>query len=569
MREDDNSSFDRLVAGISSEDRQKMLSQIQAVGQEPVTFVTSEDEKAEFTLNLTNKLKSESVFYRFFIFLRAFIIKEKPEKIYNNDLLNDISKNVIRLHPNLINNKTMILESIFYERLKALQEAAVFFKPYFTFIKDDFGAFYVFLGSIVVPDYTESIEQEADPFLLGFDREATPELRNQLLKKVDDFLKNIPPDVKHTLYEAVNAVNWLMLFSELPFNHFISQFTDFLGTGYSCPYMNARNDYNMFASLFANIRPVSSDVLQAICLFSQRKASKSDYGDKNVSRIVSDFLVKANTCFSVIQDFVYNVPVLKIGKIINNDYEWNPENPAGAESWFVSYKTQWKKTIEVRWNEWNRERKKRLLATSLKTDFHLESFPYLPYRPWTEIWSKVSFSCDLVAGFMCWFAKEKYQQVVADFKIILLEGLFMDAENKAEYAEGISEFSSANLRIREIESKLASGGEWRHQLEQYEATTVKTIQIQTSIDNLFKQIQNEIRDVLMDFGKGSRMIEAVLKGIFDDEKDGVHEGLQNFSSIGGRSNFHIRDQIQASRFMLKKALYYISELEQIDSYSDF
>lgn len=568
MLEDQKTSFDRLVAGLSVSDRQKMLSQIATMNKN-ISFVVDNPVNIDVRAPLLESLQKEPFIYRFFLWIRSLISHTPKERLYNDDLLLDIAKGVVKIHPNLLNYRYSYLDSIFYERLKGLQDAANFYKPYFSFIREDFGDFYVFLGSFVAPELTNIINQEADPFQFGPEKEASSELRNSLLKKTDDLIKDMDSSMRQKIYSAVVSANWLMQFTDLPFIHFISQFTDISNGHFTCPYSAAKTDFNAFAATFANIKSVSYEVVQAIFLFSQRRSMSQDFKEQNISKAVNDFLTKSNTMFEIIQDFVRNVPVSSIGKVVNDDYDWVPGNIAGSEAWFASFRAQWKKIIEIRWDDWQRERKKLILGVSLKTDFELNDFPLMPDRPWDSVWSKVNFTCDLTGGFLAWYSDEKFHESIENFKIILLEGIFIRPENKQEYVDSISDFTEANERMLNLTEKLSSMGEWGKFFNNLDMGKVKTMQVQNQIDSIFRETQREVRDILMKFGKGARSIEAVLRGIFDERKDGVHESLQNLAIIGGRNNQEIKDKIQESRLVLKKTIYYISELEQIDSFSTF
>jgi len=568
MLEDQKTSFDKLVAGLSVSDRQKMLSQIAAMNKN-VGFVVDSPVQADVRVPLLESLQKEPLIYRFFLWIRSIISHTPKERLYNDDLLLDIARGVDRFHPNLLNSRYSYLDSIFYERLKSLQDAANFYKPYFSFIREDFGDFYVFLGSFVAPELTDLINQEADPFQFGPEKEATSELRTSLLKKTDDIVKDMDPSMRHKIYSAVVSANWLMQFTDLPFIHFVSQFTDISNGHFTCPYSAAKTDFNAFAAAFANIKSVPYEVVQAIFLFSQRRSMSQDFKEQNISKAVNDFLTKSNTMFEIIHEFVKNVPLASMGKVVNDDYDWVPGNIAGSEAWFASFRAQWKKIIEIRWDDWQKERKKLMLGVSLKSDFELEDFPLMPDRPWSSVWSKVSFTCDLTGGFLAWYSDEKFHEAIEIFKIIQLEGIFIRPENKKEYIDSITDFTDANERMLSLTEKLSQIGEWGKFFNNMDMNKVKTMQVQNQIDSIFREAQREVREILMKFGKGARGIEAVLRGIFDERKDGTHESLQNLSVIGGRNSQEVKDKIQECRLCLKKTIYYISELEQIDTFSTF
>ena len=77
--------------------------------------------------------------------------------------------------------------------------------------------------------------------------------------------------------------------------------------------------------------------------------------------------------------------------------------------------------------------------------------------------------------------------------------------------------------------------------------------------------ESEIHDCVKKFGKGARMMDRCLAGILSDEKDKIHEGLQNISSIKGHHNRVWKDTLRNVWETLKKAVFYLSELEPIDA----
>ena len=83
-----------------------------------------------------------------------------------------------------------------------------------------------------------------------------------------------------------------------------------------------------------------------------------------------------------------------------------------------------------------------------------------------------------------------------------------------------------------------------------------------------RDTEGVIKDSIKLFGKGARAIERVFHGFFDEDKDGIHEGLQNMNTIRGRENSNFRRTLQEIRNIIRQSLYYISELEPIDSASE-
>lgn len=558
-------AFDRLVAGLNTEDRNIMLSKLNANKTQTVKFVNTEVYEPKDDTRLSLRLKNESVFYRFFLWLRSLFSKEKPEELYSEDLISKIARSVDRDFPHLIHHQQSVLDSIFYERLKALKESADFFKPYFALIEDSLGDFYVFLCSFVTPQIADEINSNADPFTLPFSKVPSNEVKKDLIIKMDKILKEMAPTTKNSLYAAISSTNWLMQFTKLPFLHFLSQFTNITGDAYTCPYSNARNDYIYFAKVFTNVLTVENNVLEAIFLFSQRKNITDNTQEKDIDKAVYEFLSKTNMHFSTIQMFISGIPIVKIGKIINRDVAWSPENMEGAEAWFPSFRNQWHKIIDIRWNDWQRERKKSMLADDLRNDFMLDGFPVMKFKPWDLLWTRVPFSCELTGGFLSWFALEKFPKIIPDLNTLMMEGVFVNNENRNEYSEALSGFIACNNQMQDLLQRLSEDGEYGQKFIEFSESKVRSFQIQNQIDSMMSTTESEIRDVLKRFCKTCRTIELIFHGIFDDDKDGVHETLQNYSTIKGPHNRQYRENLGKIRKILKSATFYIAELEPIDN----
>ena len=566
MPEDTNrTAFDRLVSGMSLNDRSEMLERINQGTASVVQFVETENQLPEKNLSLHLRFKEESVFYRFLLWIRAIFQKKDSEKIYNEDVIASMARRLTRDHPGVLNHRNGLLDTVFYQHLKSLKAAADFFKPYFNIIDDNPGDFYVFLSSFVAPELSERINSEADPFSLGFDIEPGPDVRNKLLHNLDDILTNIDGGDKSNMYYAVSSVNWLRQFTKLPYIHFTSQFTNLTANMYTCPYRNAVNDYEAFASVFSNVTPVHNEVLEAILLFSQRKEITKNAQDKDIERTVKEFLAKTSQLFASIQMFISQVPILKVGKIINADYDWVPKAPDGAEAWFPNFRSHWRKIIDVRWGDWLRERKKKNLETYLRNDFSLSEFPVFKHRPWNALWMRVPFACELTGGFLSWFCENQYGQMIEPLNEVMMEGVFVRSENRIEYSEGLNLFVQSVNQITELEDRLAPEGEFGALFDEFATSRIRSFQVQNQIDSMMATTESEIKDSLKKFQKGVRMMNMCLAAILNDEKDGIHDGLSNINSIKGHRNRMWRDSLRNIWETLKKTAFYLSELEPIDA----
>lgn len=563
QNEDKNGAFDRLVAGLSTEDRTNLLERIHKTTEPSVELKENEpvDEK---NITLLLRYKEESIFYKFIVWLRGLFQKKDTLKIYNEDILSSMAHKIDREHPGVINHRIKCLDTVFYQYIKSIKETADFFKPYFSFIDENPGDFYVFLSSFVTPELTNTINDQVDPFTLDNSIEPTNDVRNRLLKKLDDILNGIDGQQKTALYYAVSSVNWIKQFTKLPYLHFLAQFTNLTGSVYTCPYKNAINDFEIFSSLFSNVHSIQKEVFEAMFLFSIKKEKKKNFQEQDIERTVKEFLAQTNKHLATIKMFIVGVPIIKVGKVINEDYDWGPGNIPGVEAWFPSFRSQWRKIIEIRWNEWIRERKKNLLKEKLFSDFQISSFPSLKYKPWTELWMRVPFIYELTGGLLSWYVEEYYNDASQILSEVMMEGVFIRNDNRIEYSEGLNFFVQACNEMIKINAQLSPSGEYGMLFEEFSTNRIRTFQVQNQIDSMMSSVESEIHIIIDDFMKGARMMENVFKGIIDEYKDGLHDGLQNYTVIKGSQNRKWRDQLIEVRESLKKMMFYIVELEPID-----
>ena len=210
-----------------------------------------------------------------------------------------------------------------------------------------------------------------------------------------------------------------------------------------------------------------------------------------------------------------------------------------------------------------------MLSQNLKLDFDLDEFPVMEYRPWLKLWNRIPFKRDLTGGFLSWFCTEKYDKIIQDLNFVAMEGVFYKSENRSEYSEGLNNFSSANVMMQELLRKLSPEGEYGKMFEDFATNRMHSFQVQNQIESMMTQIEDTVKEAIAQFGRGARTIERVFYGFFEEQKDGIHEPLQNITTIRGRDNRRFVDSLISIRQLLKKTLTYISELEPIDSMKEY
>lgn len=557
-------SFDELVAGISSDERKYLLAKINQNREHSFPLVQPAREETDgFTLDI--KLNSESFLYKLFLWIRSLISKKHKLEIYNDDLIRALARKINKNHPGIVDMQNGLILSLFYEKLKELKNAADFFKPYFNIFNENPGKFYVFMSTFIAPEIASSINAEADPYSVPFEKEGTKEVRSSLLKKMEGILKDIPQKSRAVMYDAVKSLNWLKRFSELPYTHFLAQFTAIVSENYTCPFTNAQTDFNALANVLSDARSIPNEALEALFLFPQRKGGATVELDQDTEKSMREFLSKSAAAISMVQMFISTVPFFALGKVIFSDYDWQIETFGGAEDWFVKFKEEWKIVFDERWESWLRDRKKSQLADVLMEKFGILSFPELPYRPWTNLWGGVPFRCEMTGGFLYWFATVKYEEIIGVLNVLVLEGVFLNNDNRAEFSEAMNKFAEINHQVQLFGESLNEKGSVGSVFAKLIADHVRTLKGQNMVNSMILNAETSVRGWESSFCECCRTIEKVLAGILDDEKtDKKYESIQNLMTIKGRENRAYRDNLQAEREVLLESRRILAEIEPLD-----
>ena len=563
MSDQKRGAFDELVSGISADERNFLLAKL-SQNRDPEMIITPTPKEADDSRFLEEKYKSESFLYRFIIWIRSFISKRAATDLYNDDLIENLAHKVNREHPNLIDHKNNILQSGFYEKLKELKNSADFFKPYFAPVNDNPGKFYVFLSTFLAPEISEKINQEVDPYTISFDRTANSELRSSLLKRLEEILKNIKSDSRTKLYNVIISINWLKQFSELPYLHFIAQFTSLVSSSYTCPYVNAQADFPAFVKILTSANTIPKEAMQAFFLYPYKNILSTKGLDAESENALHNFMTESAANISRLQLFITTVPIRALGKIVFNDYEWRGENFGGGEDWFLKFKEEWKSIFDSRWNSWLRDKKKNQLVSVIEKEFQIDFFPEMPDRPWEDLWGGIPFNCSLTGGFLSWFSQNKFSASMKILNALLIEGIFINKENRTELSEAINTFVEANQSMQVLLDSLKPEGAMGELFANQIAERKHTVKSQQTIDNTMINIEDTIRACSKLFCNSTRSIENILHGVLDDEKDRVYESIQNLMTIKGRENRKFRDKLAETRGLLKSARSILGEVEPLD-----
>lgn len=562
----ERNSFDALVSGLSETERLTMLEKMKSTGEETVPLAFEDGSDLEAKIPFAEQIKNESIFFRFFLWLKSIFANTSMKVLYNEHKILQIAHSVEKNCPNLIDSKRNMLMSSFYDKLTELKLSADFFKPYILIAESDENSFLVFLGSLVMSEVEEQMNEEVDPYSLPMENGPRPEQRVNLLHKMDGILNEIPADRRNYMYEAVRSYEWLKQFSKLPFDRFISLFSTIVEKNYCCAFSSLENEISLFAKILCNGVKIYEEVLESIYLFSRKGTSGRTLDSMDeIAEKAADFMKTAKSHISMMRMFITSVPLKSIGRVVYSDAAWIPENFTGGEDWFVRYKNNWRKLFEEKWKAWGVDCKKEQLKIDLNRNFGLETFPLLTERPWALLWGGMPFRYELTAGFLNWYMKEKFPEFELPLKTVMLEGDFIQKENRSEFNDSFNKFIQISVDLQSLNRMLSAGGEYGIIFTKLHSERLRTLQAHSKIESIIRGVEGDVRSMLSRFGDACRTMENCFTGIFLEKKDSRYDALTNLARLGGKNNEEFIESLKKARQSISDGYAMIRELEQVDS----
>jgi len=569
---DNANSFDRLVSELGKEERLALLDKLSAL--EPSSAETEKIEAPDHASipdvisDIQTKLQEESFFLRLWLFLKSIFSGTNQRVLYNDMLIARKAKMLSKNFGDLFDYKKSSLLTNFFIELRNLHQAADFYKSGIAAYEESPGEAYVFLGSLFLSDYYEKIESEASPYSLDFSKIPTQELRNSLLRKMEDFLANIPPADRQNLYQNVQSLEWIKQFVKLPFEKFLGRFTSYNHTEFICPIDSITNELNQFVQVLGYPKKISPEILET--LYMLNRGFTSSYEEKNNTQEnakdpAKEYQEQCAYSIAKINKFIKTIPLKSIAAVASKDADWTMPNPRGIEDWFVKFKAQWRKQFDRKWESWLVDRRKSEIRVACQQVFNENKLPLLIDRPWTKIWSGIPCGKDYSLGFLYKFFSSVYPKIAPVLKIIQLEGDFVLREVRVEYTNCCNDFAKQEESILLLYGKLQEDGVYFDSFENIAREKLRTIQNQSRMDSLMLSIETEASMLSSKFGTSCREMLNLLEGILKIKKDMKQDIITNLSSLQGAENQVYRQNLYNSYEKIKQSLNLLKDLESIES----
>ena len=573
----ESNSFERLVSTISQEERTSLLKKLKTSEKEeelgqlkPIT-----DEK-EYTENsIQELLKNENLFTRIYLFIKSLFTSESVEYVYNDMLLKGRAKNIEKNHPTLLNYKEKVFTTGLYNQIYELSLVAHFFKPFINSYEDNRSLFYITLSGIVVPELTKRMDEEANPHNSKMPPEDIISRRSSFAKKIDEIINDISVSEKNTILITIRAIEWLSAFCDLPFNKVLAKFTALSGSEFSLPFENGTKEFALFAKVLSTGTRFPLEMFETFYILQNTKkkiqsqnttnpeSETTAFADTADEEILKDFIEKSSEQIQLIKMYIQTVPVIDIARIAHNNILWQPEALERSEGWLIQLKSYWKKFFDDTWEQWLISVKKNMLLEQIKKLIGEENYPKLPYKPWAKIESIFSFQFEHSLEFIFAFFKTTYPKHAAVLKEVLLNGDFVQRDNKTEFTDTYNALGQIEKSLHLLNEKLSFKGTYGQAFTKLHHEALITVQGQAKLKALLHSVEGEIKTLIVHFADSCRSMTSLIGGILHEEKNLRYASLKNIAEIWGNKNIEFRNQLHETRVDFLDSLEIIKELDSL------
>ena len=533
-------TFDKLVAGLSLDDRLAMLHQVKSQIKPEIKFLEKDIRKDELDMKSIESLKKESLFLRIILAIKTLFSNKTKVELYADYQLQRMTKITGAKYPEYFNTQERCLEKGFYDVLEELTAIADFFKPGVVLSDEKQGDFLILLGSLILTDLEKRIEDEANPYNTRFSPDIPPNLRISLLRKIEGILAGVSSIDKDKLYTCVKSLTWLRDFCELPFESFKNKFTKQVNGKMHCALSDCKNEIEQFSSILCNSKNIEPEILEAIYLFSiQTKLDQGkevDIQNEIENHMASSLLSLKNLIF-----FINTVPFKSFYKISKYSLTAAPLYNKNTEDWFVMYKDQWKKRFDEKWSNWQHDRNIAITRKRITNLCNVPDYPLLPNRPWKKL--HVFFERDYTIGFLYSFIENCYSSYKEVLKELIMNGEFIISDNRTELMDTFTDFNVLSQKITTFNDKLSIDGTYGTSFNQFKQETLYTIQGKSHMKNLFLTLIAEIDVLVLNFLRNLKSFNTVLDGILIANYNTSYDGIANLASLKLHDKTLIRNHL--------------------------
>ena len=564
----DSGNFDRLVSGLSLDERQNLLEKLKGqsgLSNDPLYLV-------EEGIAPASDIKTEYFrlpwYYRLWYFILSFFKGKPAIRIFEDYQVSTLGNKVEERSPGLYDYQKGLLLPAFYRQMEKLKIAARFFYSTLdTSVNRDRGAFFAFLGSLDMPNVHKRLQTETDPGVIveKFPDAPEMELRQAALRVMDEALATITDDNRNAMYSAARSLNCLKELSSFLFDRVIMAFGfNAAVNGETCSASLVRELLISLNNILISLRVVPPmPLLESLFVFTlQERTGEPGF---SMNREIRGLLVKAEEALAVIREFNKQVPLSWIIRCSSRDMTVSPREISGGEDWYVVYRDYWKRHIESLFIDYMRDRRRRELLNSFRYFLKGTNLKILENTVSESNPDGIPIKGTFALSFLVTFYSVVFiPDINRNLRHILIDGEFIKKENRDDFAESYNNLIKLEDDIRKFERQISLSGDYGKRYvqarQEMSSLPVKRRKIQIVIE----EAQEEAGKIQEQAREASRNMVNILNGIAGQDAKGRYDSLSNITKMVGRDN-HFMAGLDETIQQFQKVLKLLDDIETMEN----
>jgi hypothetical protein len=565
---DETGHFNKLISELSLDERNRLLEKLagQAGFSSAALYRESsggENSQLEFSYQ---KLPWYS---RVWFLILSFFNSRSPIKIFEDHIMFQLYRKMEEKAPGYYNYQKDVLLSKFQEELVKLKECSRFFYDALdASLNRDKGGLFMFLGSLEMTEIHKRIIAATDPEMLvsRYDSLGEVEIRQKAVKSMEEVLIEISPEDRDKMYFSARSLFCLKELSSFLYDRLINSFShdSSSGPGVVCSARLVREQLITLNNILFSLKsPPPITLLESLFVYVLMERSNEPGFDMTAE--MRTLLTHAETSLLAIRSFNLNVPLTQLIRCITRNPGASPRDIGGGEDWYVVYRERWKSQVEEQFLLFSRTKRQRDIQNSFRYFFRGANLKILENMGSEQNPSGLSIKGNFSLSFLQTFYAVVFMgEINRQLRPILIDGEFINKENKTEFTEAYNNLIKLDDMIKRFDQNISPEGDYGKRYAQAKnemlALPVKRRKIQIVLEEASHEAERIIEQTREALEAMIRVLEGVTKTGTDD-KYGTLANLVFFNTKG----IVFTDTLIETLTQLKKSLQLLNDVEIMES----
>ena len=550
---EDNSVFNRLISDLTQSERLDMINKMHHIV--PINDLPLKEEVLEEEYDHEKSYHNFSFFEKIIIFFTVLFSSREREKVIESLSMDNLSRQLERSSPDLINYNKKIFLNKFLLEIEKLQDSLTIFRDTLSLImRSGESEFIAFLVGLHFPEIEAKLLNEIDPQKTSddLDFDNSFQLKRHIEFRIDEILAEIDADKKKIIYREIKNLHVLNTLSVFNFDKIISAFTTVDGEeSATCGFIDIRKSlHQLLDILFSlNVSP-SADTLDAVFMFGYELLNS----DNDLEKILQINLEEANITLDTIRKFNSKIPLESILCLVNRNMNFHPVHIGGAEDWYALFRRFWYKKFDKMMEIYTEGEKRHQLEEDAGFFLNLSTKPVLPnYRK--GLWGKeLHIKYEVSTGFINAFMSGVFiRELIKPLKLVLIDGQFYKEQNRMDYNKSYRTITDTVDILKKLDDSIAVRGVYYELVKKIEAKESNKDSIAEQVEEVLASVNKEFEKIIVSFNAALRLLIDVISGIVQGEMGGIYDTLSNLGYIGKGENKNLTSQLNEIRFRLDEA----------------